>query len=64
MKKAFIAAAVIAGIIAVRMILSVSLSEQAAEVFTRVSCTALFFYCVISISRSRRIAQKAENNMQ
>lgn len=64
MKKAFIAAAVIAGIIAVRMILSASLSEQAAEVFTRVSCIALFFYCVISISRSRRIAQKIENNTQ
>lgn len=64
MKKAFITAAVIAGIIAVRMILSVSLSEQAAEVFTKVSFTALLFYCVISSSRSRRIAQKAENNMQ
>jgi len=50
MKKAFIAVAVMLGIIAVRMILSAALSEQVAEVFTRVSVGALFFYFVLSIN--------------
>ena len=48
MKKAFIAVAVMLGIIAVRMILSAALSEQVAEVFTRVSVGALFFYFVLT----------------
>ena len=64
MKKAFIAVAVMLGIIAVRMILSAALSEQVAEVFTRGSVGALFFYFVLSISKNRRSTQKAENYMQ
>lgn len=56
MKKAFIAAACMVGIIAVRMILSVAFSEQAAEVFTRVSVTSLFLYfCLISTKSRRRV---------
>ncbi len=64
MKKAFIAVAAMVGIIAVRMILSVALGEQIAEVFTRISVSALFFYFLISISRNRRNTQKAENYIQ
>lgn len=55
MKKAFIAAVTMVGIIAVRMILSVALSEQVAEVFTRVSVTSLFLYfCLISAKNRRK----------
>lgn len=54
MKKAFIAVAAMVGIIAVRMILSVTLSEQVAEVFTRVSVSALFFFFLITFARNRR----------
>ena len=64
MKKAFIAVAAMAGIIAVRMILSVTLGEQVSEVFTRVSVGALFFFFLLSISKNRRSTQKAENYMQ
>ena len=64
MKKAFIAVAAMAGIIALRMILSVALGEQIAEVFTGISVSALFFYLLISISRNRRRTQKAENYIQ
>lgn len=57
MKKTFITAAVtaaiIAAIIAVRMILSVILSEHAAEVFCRVSISALFFYSICRLSKNR-----------
>ena len=53
MKKAFIAVAVMLGIIAVRMILSAALSEQVAEVFTRVSVGALFSIFVLSISKKQ-----------
>lgn len=55
MKKAFIAAACLVGIIAARMLLSVALSEHIAEVFTRVSVTFLFFYfCLISTKSHRK----------
>ena len=64
MKKAFIAIVAMVGIIAMRMILSVALGEQIAEVFTRISVSALFFYFLISISRNRRNTQKAENYIQ
>lgn len=57
MKKAFIAAACLVGIIAVRMILSVALSEHIAEVFTRVSVTFLFFYFCLISAKSRRQAK-------
>ena len=58
MKKAFIAVAAMVGIIAVRMILSVTLSEQVAEVFTRVSVGALFFFFLIKFTRNRRNQKK------
>lgn len=54
MKKAFMATACMVGIIAVRMILSVAFNEQAAEVFSRVSISFLFFYFICSLSRNRK----------
>ena len=57
MKKAFIAAACLVGIIAVRMILSVALSEHIAEVFTRVSSTSLFLYFCLLSTKSHRQAK-------
>lgn len=42
MKKALIVTAALVGIIAMRMILSVALSEQIAEIFCRVSLSFLF----------------------
>ena len=47
MKKVFIAAALMVVIIAVRMAMSVALTEQAANVFCSVSLTALFLYFLI-----------------
>lgn len=58
MKKAFIAAASMMGIIAVRMILSVTFGEQTAEVFTRVSGSFLFFYCCFQSAKNRQNAKK------
>ena len=61
MKKAFIAAAAMVGIIAVRMILSVALNEQIAEVFTRLSTGFLFFYvlCISLKSKQKSAARCA-----
>lgn len=53
MKKAFIAAACMIGIITVRMILSVALSEQLAEVFTRISVGSLFFYFILILGKNK-----------
>ena len=57
MKKTFttvaITAAIMVAIIAVRMILSVNLSEHAAEVFCRVSISALFFYSICRLSKNK-----------
>ncbi|MCI9344760.1 MAG: hypothetical protein HFI56_00705 [Lachnospiraceae bacterium] len=53
MKKAFIAAASISGIIAARMILSVILSEQVADVFTKTATSFLFFYYVLTSTKKR-----------
>lgn len=53
MKKILIAAASMAGIIAIRMVLSVAFSEQAAEIFCKVSISFLFFYFICSLSKSR-----------
>lgn len=67
MKNVIIATASVLGIIAVRMILSFAISEQVAEVFTRVSCGALFFYFIILFAKNRRNAKKHEtesNNHQ
>lgn len=59
MKNVIIAAASMVGIIVVRMILSIVLSEQIAEVFTRVSVSVLFFYYVLLFSKNRQKAKKA-----
>ena len=53
MKKAFIVAAFMVAIIAVRMILSVTFSDQAAEVFCRVSISFLFFYSICRLSKNK-----------
>lgn len=43
------AAAAMAAIILVQMILAVSVSWHAAEVFSTVAVSALFFYCIIRL---------------
>lgn len=53
MKKAFIATAAMVGIIAVRILLSIALSDQAAEIFCRVSVSFLILYYICSISHFR-----------
>ena len=58
MKNIMIAAASMVGIIAVRIILSIAFSEQVAEVFTKVSVSALFFYFIIPFAKSRRDEKK------
>lgn len=48
MKKSFLAAAVsMLGIIVIRMILSVTVSEHVADIFTNISLTALFLFFII-----------------
>lgn len=48
MKKSFLVAAVsMLGIIVIRMILSVTVSEHVADIFTNVSLTALFLFFII-----------------
>lgn len=59
MKNVIIAAASMVGIIVVRMILSIVLSEQIAEVFTRVSVSVLFFYYVLLFSKNRQKVKKS-----
>ena len=53
MKKAFIAGNAIIGIIIVRMILSVTFTEQAAEIFARTSMGILFFYFLLSLPKGK-----------
>lgn len=58
MKKSFlIAAASMLGIIAVRIILSLSVGEHVAEVFTNTSITAVFIYFLI-------LSIKTKNNKE
>lgn len=54
MKNILIAAASMAGIIAIRMILSVALSEQAADIFTKASVTFLFFFFILLFAKNRK----------
>lgn len=54
MKKTFLVAASMLGIIAVRMILSLTVSEHVAEVFTNTSLTAMFFYFAITATREKK----------
>lgn len=51
MKNVFIATASMAGIIVVRIILSIYLSEQAAKVFTGVSVGFLFYYFICKLAK-------------
>lgn len=54
MKKIMAAGMAMAAIIVVRTALSYLYTEQAAEVFTRVSLSALFYYWVIRGMQSRK----------
>lgn len=54
MKNVLIAVASMVGIIVIRMILSVTLSEQIAKVFTGVSISFLFFYFILVYAKQRR----------
>lgn len=59
MKKSFLAAAAsMLGIIVIRMILSVTVSEHVADIFTNVSLTALFLFFIIqSMSNKNKKGQ-------
>lgn len=59
MKNVFIAAASMAAIIVIRMILSVALGEQVAEVFCKVSTSFLFFYFICQTAKYRKNKLKA-----
>ena len=54
MKNLLIAAGAMVGVIGMRMILSLTVSEQAAEVFCRTALGILFFYYAIRIGVNRR----------
>lgn len=54
MKKVMIAVAAMMGIIIIRMILSFTVNEQVAEVFTDAVSSFLFFYLILSINKQRR----------
>ncbi len=58
MKKIVLVAAIMAAIIAVRMVLSVCLSEQAAVVFCGVAAGSLFFYFILKQTRNKLNASK------
>lgn len=59
MKNVLIAAAAMAGIIVMRVILSIAFTDQIAEVFARVAIGVLFFYYIgMSISK-RKLKRKA-----
>lgn len=58
MKNIFFAVAFMSVIIVIRMILSVTFSEQAAEVFCRMSTSFLFFYFICRLSENKPITAK------
>lgn len=58
MKNALIAAASVVGIIIVRMLLSITLSEQIANVFTGLSLSFLLYYFIINSSKRKSKAAK------
>lgn len=61
MKKPFIAAAVsMLAIMVIRIILSLTVGEHTAEIFTDVSFTALFVFFITQAMRKR----KEDNNEQ
>lgn len=61
MKKALIATASMVGIIVVRIILAINLSEQIANVFTGVSVSFLFYYFICrAIFIRKTAANRAE----
>lgn len=59
MKNVIIAAASMVGIIIIRMILSFTVNEQIAEVFTKVSIGFLFFYFILLFVKNRRDSRKS-----
>lgn len=59
MKNVIIAAASMVGIIIIRMILSFTVNEQIAEVFTKVSISFLFFYFILLFVKNRRDSRKS-----
>ena len=59
MKNVIIAVACMAAIIIARMILSLTFSEQVADVFCRVSIDTLFFYCIIATLTDKAKARKS-----
>lgn len=60
MRKIMAAGMAMVAIIVVRMALSYLYTEQAAEVFTRVSLAALFYYWVIRGMKSRKNKELCE----
>lgn len=59
MKKVMIAVAAMIGIIIIRIILSFTVNEQVAEVFTKVSIGFLFFYFILLFVKNRRDSRKS-----
>lgn len=68
MKKAIITAAsvtgIMAGIIIVRIILSINLSDLVAEVFSNVSIAILFYYCIVRAIRSRKNTIETKHKLE
>ena len=58
MKTVLTAVAALASIILIRMAVSFGISEPAAEVFTQVSLSILFFMCLFQSVSRRRAAAK------
>lgn len=54
MKNVLLAVTATVGIIIIRMILSLTVNEQAAEMFTNAASSFLFFYLILSINKQRR----------
>lgn len=53
MKKAFLASISMIGIIAVRMILSVTFTDQVGEIFSRIATGILFYYFICSSTKNK-----------
>lgn len=59
MKNVLIASAAMAGIIVMRVILSITFTDQIAEVFARVAIGVLFFYSIGMNISKRKLKRKA-----
>lgn len=58
MKNIFFAAAFMSAIIVIRMILSVTFTEQVADVFCKMSTSFLFFYFIFRLSENKSLTAK------